>query len=93
MEQQDTAFQITLQRLPSIAEENESPSSDNVSSPKKDLVKSGSILSRDPFLAHNTSSKGKFHLVEEQPSFLILQGESSAPDDFCDQQSLQKHFH
>jgi hypothetical protein len=75
-----------LLRLHSIREENESPSSENISSPQKDLLKSQSVHSRDLFLVRRNSSKGKFHLIEEQPSFLIFQ-ENSAADEFGEQES------
>lgn len=73
-------------RLHSIREENESPSSENISSPQKDLLKSQSVHSRELSLVRRNSSKGKFHLIEEQPSFLIFQGNSAA-DEFGEQES------
>jgi hypothetical protein len=75
------AKDANLLHLHSIKEENESPSSENISSPHKDLLKSQSAQSRDLFLIKRNSSKGKFHLIEEQPSFLIFQ-ESSVADEF-----------
>jgi len=44
------------------------------------------VHSRDLFLVRRNSSKGKFHLIEEQPSFLIFQ-ENSAADEFGEQES------
>jgi len=59
------AKEANLLHLHSIREENESPSSENISSPQKDLLMSQSVHSQDLFPVRRNSSKFKLHLIEE----------------------------
>jgi hypothetical protein len=63
--------EITLKRLYSITEENDSPSSENTTIPPLKENKKSTSVSQEPILGQNASSNFKFLSIEEQPSIYL----------------------